>query len=96
MRIKQVIGGCTSTSARAHVQMCPFPHLGNGLTDCAETRYVVSDPLARRFAKVKSEEHLHVRTCRCVRFPYLRKGWTDCSEIWCVARDPLASRFANI
>ena len=37
--------GYICTCVRPHVQMCPFPHLVNGWTDCAEIWYVVRDPL---------------------------------------------------
>ena len=40
----------------------PFPYLGNGWTDCAEILCVVRDQLSKRFAQIKSEIHLHVRT----------------------------------
>ena len=40
----------------------PFPHLGNGWTDCAEIWCVVSDPLARHFIKVNAGVQVHVRT----------------------------------
>ena len=41
----------------------PFPYLGSGSTDCAEIWCVVRDPLAKRFAQVKSGVDLHLRTC---------------------------------
>ena len=89
-----------------HVRMCaradvpvlripvaPLSYLGIGWTDRAEIWYVVSDPLARLFAKVKSGAQLHVRT-----YPplfYLVNGWMDCAEIWCEAGGPLAMHFTR-
>ena len=61
MHIPQVMGG-----VYLHVRTCryaPFPHLGNGWTDCAEIWCVVSDPLAMRFTVLRGGVHLHVRTC---------------------------------
>ena len=49
-RFTKVEGG-----VNMHVHRCrcaPFPYLGNGLTDCAESWYVVTEALARRFTKV--------------------------------------------
>ena len=44
--------GYSCTCEHAHVQMCHFPYLRNGWTDCAEIWCVVCDPLAKRFAIV--------------------------------------------
>ena len=81
IHIAQVMGG-----VYLHVRTCrcpPFPYLGNGCTDCAEILYVVSDPLAQRFAEVDVR---YVRTCSCTQtqsallyvrmcaFPYLGNG----------------------
>ena len=60
--------GCTCTPS--------FSFLGNGGTDCAELRYLVKDPLARRFTYVTAGY-------RCTRvrahspFPYPGNDWAD-------------------
>ena len=66
MDITLVMGGvhlhmCMCT----HVDVSPFPYLGNGRTDCAEIWYVVTDPLARLFAQVNGGAQLYVRTPFC-------------------------------
>ena len=97
MHITQVTGGVhlhVHTCARADAP--PFPYLENGWTDYAEIWCMVTDTLAKLFAKVNGGKQLHVRTCKCAPFPYLGNGWTGCAEIWCVLRDPLARLFANV
>ena len=50
---------------------------GNDWTDCVEIRYVVREPLARRFTEIDDEVRLRVRTCAPLfRLPYLANGWT--------------------
>ena len=53
---------CDQICIFASADVPPFPHLGNGWTDCAEVWYVLSNPLARLFQQVKGESQLHVRT----------------------------------
>ena len=54
MHITQVMGG-----VHLHMRKCAradvphLPYLGNGLTDCAETWYVVCDASARLFTEAK-------------------------------------------
>ena len=76
--------------------MPPFPYLGSGSTDSVEIWYVVRDVLAKRFAKLRMEVQLYVRTCSWAdvpHFPYLGKGWTNEAEIWHVARGPHSYAF---
>ena len=61
MRITQVMSGVHLHVRSADVP--PFPHLGNGWTDCADIWFVVRDPLAWCFTKVNGEVQVHVRTC---------------------------------
>ena len=51
--------GYICTCTRALVQMCPLSRISE--TDCAEIWYVVRDPVARLFAKVKCGAQLYVR-----------------------------------
>ena len=55
MHITQRMGGL-----HLHVQMCPFPYLGNDCTDGAEICFVIRYRLASRFTEAKAGVHLHV------------------------------------
>ena len=84
---------CTCARARVHTAYVPpFSYLGNGWTDCAEIWYMISDPLARLFTRVRGGAQLHVRT----PFSSLGNGGTACAEIWYVVRDPLAKRLTEV
>ena len=62
MHIIKVMGG-VHLHVRTGRVVPPFPHLGNGWTDCAEIWFVVKDPLAWRFTEVNGGEQVHVLTC---------------------------------
>ena len=49
----------------------PFPYLGNGKPDCAETWCVVREPLAMHFTK--DGGYPHERTCNCRYIHSLRR-----------------------
>ena len=71
------------TSAQCTYRCAAFPYLENSWTNCAEIRYVVGNPLARRFTEVEDGVQLHVCTCTPLFHITGMAESTYCAEIWC-------------